>query len=74
MTWSPPGQGTKKRDSMPASCFLDSKDKKYPYKTKKNGKWEPSKAGLRAAISRSAMQHDTNINHKAERLYKKYFK
>ena len=27
-SWDPPAQGTKKRDAMPASCFLDSKNKK----------------------------------------------
>ena len=29
MSWNPPGQGTKKREAMPASAFLDSKNKKY---------------------------------------------
>lgn len=29
MAWNPPAQGTKKREAMPSSCFLDQKNKKY---------------------------------------------
>ena len=73
MPWNPPGQGTKKREAMPASAFLDSKNKKYPYKVKRDGEWEPSKAGLRAAKSRAAQQHKTALVKKADNIMARNF-
>lgn len=73
MSWNPPGQGTKKREAMPASAFLDSKNKKYPYKVKRNGKWVPSKAGLQAAKSRAAQQHKTVLVKKADNIMARNF-
>lgn len=58
---------------MPASCFLNQKEKKYPYKVKKNGKWVPSKQGLMAAKRRAAQQGDMSIESKADRLLNRYF-
>lgn len=71
--WNPPGQDTKARDKMPASAFLDSKNKKYPYKVKKDGKWVPSKAGLNAAKSRAAQQHKTALVKKADNIMARNF-
>ena len=73
MAWNPPAQRTRKREAMPSSCFLDQKNKKYPYKTKRNGEWKPSRQGLIAAKKRAAQQHDTTIENKADRLLDKYF-
>ena len=73
MAWNPPAQGTKKREAMPASAFLNSKEKKYPYKVKREGKWVVSKSGLRAAISRAAQQGDTSIENRARRMYQRLF-
>jgi hypothetical protein len=73
MAWNPPEQGTKKRDAMPASAFLDSKNKKYPYKVNKNGKWVPSKAGLNAAKSRAAQQHRQDLVKKADNIMARNF-
>ena len=72
-SWYPPAQGTKKRDAMPASCFLDSKNKKYPYKVKKNGKWVASKQGLQAAKSRAAQQHRQDLVKKADNIMSRNF-
>ena len=72
-SWNPPAQGTKKRDAMPASCFLDSKNKKYPYKVKKNGKWVASKQGLQAAKSRAAQQHRQDLVKKADNIMSRNF-
>ena len=69
MSWNPPPAGSSNRDNMPASAFLDSRHKKYPYKIKRNGKWQISKSGLRAAITRAAQQHDSSIEKKARRIY-----
>lgn len=73
MVWNPPSQGSKKRESMPASCFLKPSEKKYPYKTKRDGEWKPSRAGLIAAKQRAAQQGDTAVVAKADRLLHKYF-
>lgn len=72
--WNPPAQGTKARDKMPASAFLDSKNKKYPYKTKgSDGKYHVSKSGLKAAKSRAAQQHKPGLVAKADRIYSRNF-
>lgn len=71
--WNPPAQGSNARDKMPASAFLDSKNKKYPYKVKKGGKWVPSKVGLNAAKSRAAQQHKTSLVKKADNIMKRNF-
>lgn len=71
--WNPPAQGTNARDKMPASAFLDSKNKKYPYKVKRDGKWVPSKAGLQAAKSRAAQQHKTALVKKADNIMSRNF-
>lgn len=67
------GPSDKERSGMPASAFLDTKNKKYPYKVKRNGKWQPSRAGLIAAKSRAAQQHKANLVAKADRLLNRYF-
>lgn len=69
MAWNPPAQGTKARDKMAGTSFLDSKNKRYPWK--KNGK--PSKEGLLAAYKRARQQGDTAIAAKAARLLKSHF-
>jgi len=55
----------KQRGKMPASSFLDSKNKKYPVKTP-SGSY--SKALVKAAIKRSAQQHKPAIMKKAQAL------
>ena len=67
------GPSDKERKNMPASAFLDSKNKKYPYKTKRNGEWKPSRSGLIAAKSRAAQQHKPSLVAKADRLLSRYF-
>lgn len=67
------GPSDKQRKSMPASCFLDSKNKKYPYKVKRNGEWIPSKSGLQAAKSRAAMLHHPELVKKADNLLARHF-
>ena len=71
--WAPPAQGTTARNNMPSSCFLDQKNKKYPYKTKKDGKWVASKSGLQAAARRAGQQGATGIKAKAEKMLKSKF-
>ena len=66
--WNPPAQGTKARNNMPASAFLDPAHKKYPYKVKRNGKWVPSRAGVIAAKKRAAQQGKTALVAKADRI------
>ena len=69
--WNPPAQGTKARNNMPASAFLDPAHKKYPYKVKRNGKWVVSRAGVIAAKKRAAQQGKTALVAKADRILKK---
>ncbi len=69
--WNPPAQGTKARNKMPASAFLDPAHKKYPYKVKRNGKWVVSRAGVIAAKKRAAQQGKTALVAKADRILKK---
>src|SRR5574344_1214815 len=71
--WNPPKEGTKEREEMPSSCFLDEKNKKYPYKELKDGNWEPSKEGLLAALHRAEQFNKTDIANKAKKLLDKYF-
>lgn len=72
--WKDPSKGSeKKREDMPATCFLDTKNRRYPYKKKSGGKWVPSRSGLMAAKSRAAGQHEQSLVAKADRLLKKYF-
>ena len=73
MAWNPPGQGTKKREAMPASCFLLPGQKKYPFKVKRAGKWVPSRSGLMAALKRAAQQKNTAVEAKARALLKRHF-
>lgn len=72
MGWT--GPTDKQRENMPATAFLDTKNKKYPFKVKRNGKWVPSRAGLIAAKSRAGQQHKKALEDKADRLLKRYFK
>ena len=74
MAWNPPKIGTKSRDNMPSHAFMMPASKKYPYKVKRNGKWVPSKTGLRAVISRANSNQHTSVSKKAQSLYKKLFK
>ena len=69
MAWDPPKQGTKAREKMNSTAFLDQKNKRYPWK--KNGK--PSKQGLMAAYKRARQQGDSAIAAKAARLLKSHF-
>lgn len=72
--WKDPSKGSeKKREEMPASAFLDTKNRRYPFKKKQNGKWVPSRSGLMAAKSRAAGQHEAALVAKADRLLKRYF-
>lgn len=73
MSWNPPAQGTKKRNAMPSTAFLEPKSKKYPYKVKKKGKYVPSKQGLQAAKRRAAQQGRKDLVAKADRLLNRYF-
>ena len=74
MAWNDPSKGSeKKRQEMPASCFLDTKNRKYPFKVKRNGQWVPSRRGLIAAKSRAAQQHKSELVAKADRLLKRHF-
>jgi hypothetical protein len=72
-SWNPPSQGTKKRNEMPSHCFLNPKEKKYPYKKKVNGEWVISRSGLRACITRAAQHGHKSIETKARRLYQRHF-
>lgn len=71
MAWKGPSDST--RNNMPATAFLDTKNKKYPYKTKRDGSWKPSRSGLIAAKSRAAQQHKPSLVSKANRLLNRYF-
>lgn len=72
--WKDPSKGsTKKRETMPANVFLDSKNKKYPVKKKSRGQWKYSRSGLMAALSRAAAQHQTSIVATARRILKREF-
>ena len=70
MAWNP---STKKRETMPSSCFLIPSQRKYPWKVKRGGKWVPSQSQLRAAISCANRAGATGISAKAQRLLHKYF-
>jgi len=64
--WNPPAQGSKARAKMPRSAFLDSENRRYPYKTKSSsGRWKISDRGLMAAYRRAAQQGHTSIKNKA---------
>ena len=56
------------REKMPASAFMDSKGRRYPYKRKINGKWQATVQGLRAVISRANSQGDTAIANRASAM------
>lgn len=72
--WKDPSKGSeKKRETMPASAFLDSKNRRYPVKKKSGGQWKYSRAGLMAALSRAAGQHESSIVAKARRILKREF-
>lgn len=72
--WKDPSKGSeKKREEMPASVFLDSKNRRYPVKKKSGGEWKYSRSGLMAALSRAAAQHETSIVTKAKRILKREF-
>lgn len=72
--WKDPSKGSeKKREGMPASAFLDSKGRRYPVKRKSGGTWKYSRAGLMAALSRAAGQHEASIVAKAKRILKREF-
>jgi hypothetical protein len=73
MTWNPPEEGSKDREEMPSSCFLDEQHKKYPYKKKKDGKWVPDEEGLLAAERRANQFGKSEIANKARKLLDKYF-
>jgi hypothetical protein len=72
-SWNPPAEGTKEREQMPNSCFLDEKNKKYPYKELDEGKWTPSKEGLLSALHRAEQFNKNDIANKAKELLEKYF-
>lgn len=65
MAWNPPAQGTKEREEMPRSAFLDPAARRYPFKVKRKGEWVESEAGLMAARNRAAQQGDTAVEKKA---------
>ena len=67
------GPSGKQRSNMPASCFLDTKNKKYPFKVKRGGEWVPSKSGLQAAKSRAAQMHHPELVKKADNLLARHF-
>ena len=69
--WTGPSDSARK--SMPASAFLDTKNKKYPFKVKRDGKWVPSRSGLIAAKSRAAQQHKPALVKKADNLLARHF-
>lgn len=72
--WKDPSKGSKqKREEMPASVFLDSKNRRYPVKKKSGGEWKYSRSGLMAALSRAAAQHESAIVAKAKRILKREF-
>ncbi|WP_126992248.1 hypothetical protein [Thermosipho globiformans] len=72
-TWSNvPPVGSSKREDMPAHVFLDSKNKRYPYKKYVDGKWKVSCAGLLAAYRRAMMNKDAEIASKAKSLAIQY--
>ena len=71
--WNPPAEGTKERNEMPKDCFLDEKNRKYPYKEMVNDKWVQSEEGLHAALQRAEQFDKTNIADKAKKLLNKYF-
>lgn len=73
MSWNPPAQGSKKREAMPSTAFLEPSCKKYPYKVKRGGKYVPSKQGLQAAKRRAAQQGRKDLVAKVDRLLNRYF-
>lgn len=65
MAWSPPPVGSKERNEMPRSAFLDPANRRYPYKVKRGGEWVESEEGLMAAYRRAIIQGDRSIRDKA---------
>ena len=61
----------KQRKKQPANYFLDTKNRKYPYR---NPDGSINCRLLRAAITRAAQYHHPTIEAKARRLYNKYCK
>jgi len=59
--WHPPGIGSKARRNMPRSAFLVPSQRKYPYKTKRGGRWVASERGLMAAYKRAKQQHNEPV-------------
>lgn len=59
--WNPPSQGSRARKAMPRSAFLKPSVRKYPYKTKRGGRWVASERGLMAAYKRAGQQGDAAV-------------
>jgi hypothetical protein len=71
--WKPAPEGSKKREEMPSSCFLEPGQKKYPYKKKVDGKWVATREGLMAAYKRAKQQGDNAVAARALSMLKSKF-
>lgn len=60
--------GSKHREKMPASAFLEGAERKYPVKVKRDGKWAYSPKLLLAAARRARMEHRDDLADKADRI------
>ncbi|HET8550890.1 MAG TPA: hypothetical protein VFM97_00250 [Gammaproteobacteria bacterium] len=60
--------GGEKREKMPASVFLLGKERKYPVKVKRNGKYVYSPKLLTAAAKRARMEGRDDLAERAERI------
>lgn len=72
--WNPPPQGSKKRKEMPSHAFLLPKERKFPFKVKRKGKWVISCKGLRQAMIRAQQYGYAKVLKKARELYEKHCK
>lgn len=69
--WSPPPVGSKARSKIPRHVFLNQRERKYPYKELRNGRWTATEKGLSAARRRSILQNEPSITRKATTLLNK---
>jgi len=62
--------GSKARDSVPRSAFLDPANRQYPFKRFKSGAWRVSCQDLRDAIRVAGFQKRPDIIQKAQQAMK----
>lgn len=71
--WNPPAEGSDERKKMPKDAFLSPSDRTFPYKKFENGKWVPSKEGLKSAIALANLHNHPVIASKASKLLDELF-